>query len=93
MFCKKCGTQMNDDAKFCPSCGAVNGAQSQQTYAPPQQAYVPPQPQAQYQMMNQYLSTPLTMGQYIGMFFLKAIPLVGLILYLMWAFGSSVNVN
>ncbi len=24
MFCKKCGTQIPDDAKFCPSCGADN---------------------------------------------------------------------
>ncbi|HBL84796.1 MAG: hypothetical protein A2Y17_01605 [Clostridiales bacterium GWF2_38_85] len=93
MFCKKCGTQMDDNAKFCPSCGAVNGAQSQQTYAPSQQTYAPPQPQMQYNMMNQYLSTPLSMGQYLGMMFLQLIPLVGFILLLMWAFGSNVNVN
>lgn len=23
MFCKNCGTQLNDDAKFCPACGAA----------------------------------------------------------------------
>ena len=27
MFCKNCGTQMADDAAFCPNCGARNGAQ------------------------------------------------------------------
>ena len=21
MFCKKCGTEMSDDARFCPKCG------------------------------------------------------------------------
>ena len=21
MFCKNCGTEMNDDARFCPNCG------------------------------------------------------------------------
>ena len=31
MFCSKCGTQMPDDAKFCPSCGNVMGdTQSEQ---------------------------------------------------------------
>ncbi|MCD7958970.1 MAG: zinc ribbon domain-containing protein [Ruminococcus sp.] len=23
MFCKQCGTVMNDGARFCPKCGAV----------------------------------------------------------------------
>ena len=27
MFCSKCGTQLNDDAKFCNNCGASVGAQ------------------------------------------------------------------
>ena len=30
-FCGKCGQQVNDDVKFCPACGAVMGAVSQQT--------------------------------------------------------------
>ena len=25
MFCKNCGKEMRDDARFCPNCGAVNG--------------------------------------------------------------------
>ncbi|MHB1314144.1 MAG: zinc-ribbon domain-containing protein [Christensenellales bacterium] len=31
MFCRKCGTQMNDGTKFCPACGASQEAQQTQT--------------------------------------------------------------
>lgn len=27
MFCQNCGTQLPNDAKFCPNCGAANGHQ------------------------------------------------------------------
>ena len=36
---------------------------------------------------------PLGVGQYIGMMFLGAIPLVGFILLLVWAFSSDTNLN
>lgn len=29
MICKKCGTELNDDAKFCPKCGEVTGVNSE----------------------------------------------------------------
>lgn len=34
MFCKNCGTQLNDDAKFCGNCGTVVQAAPQPTVAP-----------------------------------------------------------
>lgn len=49
-FCRKCGAQLNDGAKFCPSCGAPTGSEQaqQQTYQQPQQqAYAPVQSDAQ----------------------------------------------
>ena len=53
MFCEKCGTQIPDDALFCPGCGqkTSNGAQqaapqsAQQSVQPrPQMSYAPQQP-------------------------------------------------
>jgi uncharacterized membrane protein len=44
-FCSKCGTQMGDDTKFCPSCGAPAGGNQQQQ----QQQYQ----QQQYQQYQQ----------------------------------------
>lgn len=49
-FCGKCGAQLNDGAKFCPSCGAPTGSEQaqQQTYQQTQQqAYAPVQSDAQ----------------------------------------------
>lgn len=58
MFCSKCGAQLQDGAKFCPSCGAPAGAtapmqqpqQPQQTWQQPQQNWQQQQqPQQQWQ--------------------------------------------
>ena len=34
MFCKNCGTQMNDNAAFCPNCGAAANGQPAQPAQP-----------------------------------------------------------
>jgi hypothetical protein len=44
-------------------------------------------------MSNSSKDKPLTVGEYIIMFILMGIPLVGFILMLVWAFGSDVNTN
>lgn len=41
MFCKNCGFQMKDTAKFCPKCGTAN---TPPPPTPPQQSNFPPQP-------------------------------------------------
>jgi len=38
-------------------------------------------------------NTPMTVGQYILMFIVLAIPLVNIIMLFVWAFGSNVNLN
>ena len=61
-----------------------------QQYAPPQQTYYPPQ-----QTYNAAAggAPVMSVGSYIGTMLLSAIPLVGFILLLVWAFGSDTNPN
>jgi len=76
-------------------------------YAPPPQQYTPPAPQAAGATSQVVLvqppshppagyvppnREPLTTSAFLGMFILQAIPLVGFILLLVWAFGD-VNIN
>lgn len=137
MFCKNCGKELPNEAKFCNGCGAkaeqqqpipnevkqnVNNAESQpqqQPNIPPQQQpNIPPQPQpntppqAQHYIppqtyqppqyytapgnnaySSQFDREPLSVLQYIGMFLLIGIPIVGIVLLFVWGFGSSVNLN
>lgn len=70
----------------------------------PQQQAVPPQaqrpvaqpvyqqPQAQPQRLDP-LTQPLSVGGYMGMFLLMAIPFVNFIMMLIWLFGSNTNKN
>ena len=96
-FCGSCGTSTEPAQHVNPE-PQVNTApnQSQQQAAPPpyQQGYAspPPPPQATtyYAPSN---TEPLRVGQYILMFILLSIPIVGFILTLVWAFGGSVNLN
>lgn len=44
MFCKNCGTQLQDGAAFCPNCGAPVASEGTQN-AETQQAQPQPQPQ------------------------------------------------
>lgn len=39
------------------------------------------------------LSKPLTIKNYLAIFFLMLIPIVGIVLIFVWAFGSDVNIN
>lgn len=59
-------------------------------------SYTPPQPypsQSLHEARMQYERGPLSVGQYIGMFLLLAIPIVNIILLFVWSFGSTVNLN
>lgn len=48
MFCKNCGTKIEEGLKFCPNCGTPVAAPAQQT-PPPQQGYYQQPAQPAYQ--------------------------------------------
>ncbi|MBP8989498.1 MAG: zinc ribbon domain-containing protein [Clostridia bacterium] len=109
MYCPSCGKQNPDDAKFCENCGAPTtggGGAPTITQPPPSQPYSqsyqqayspPPPPQTYYQPQaaaHPYADTsPMSVGQYLLTMILYSIPIVGLILMFVWAFGSQVNLN
>lgn len=73
-------------------------------FAPPQPVqpqFAPPQPiQPQQQVISQPVNvgkpastTPLPVWKYIGIFLLMGIPILGIIMIFVWAFGSSCNQN
>lgn len=99
MRCENCGAELADGTRYCTNCGAEvafnatqeNVAENQQQTSYDQQAYNYA-PQQQY-YPQPVMDPPLSVGQYIGMFLLMAIPIVNLVLVLVWAFGGSVNRN
>ncbi len=100
-FCEGCGSRVMPEAAPAPAQPAYTP--NAQPYPRPDSVYAAPgyQAPAKPQTPPSYspfdpaaiLNKPLSVGQYIGMFILSAIPLVGFILTLVWAFGSDVNKN
>ena len=98
-FCRNCGTSLEDDAKFCTSCGfpiEVNtNAQSQQatTQAQPQilsQSYQSQHPQYQSTYVSSDIQNdPLSVGEWMLTILVLAIPIVNLVMLFVWAFGSG----
>lgn len=97
MFCPKCGKNVPESTKFCPTCGALLAGEAQQAPAAEPQ----PQPQPQYQPQQPvYQAAPadnnpaaLKVSEFFWLDFLTSIPLVGFILTLVWGFGGDVNEN
>lgn len=102
MKCSNCGKENPDGAQFCAECGTVLPAQSQPAPAsstqsqPPQPQYI--QPQYAYPQGNGMQDIPpeykpISMWGYFGYELLFAIPCVGFILLLVFAFGGTSNQN
>jgi len=74
---------------------SMQGANQSQQPAYQQQAAYRPQEYAANQPQISYAgsdSAPLSVGQYVWMFILSCIPIVGIIFLFVWAFGSR-NIN
>lgn len=76
MFCPKCGSNVPDSTKFCPTCGALLAGEAQQAPA------TEPQPEPQYQPQQPvYQAAPadnnpaaLKVSQFFWLDFLTSIP-------------------
>ena len=84
MTCPNCNAQLAENSTFCHHCG------SNIAPTPVQQPYAAP-----YNTMPQGNNNPppLSVGSYVGMFFLLCIPLVNIILLFVWAFSAGENPN
>lgn len=71
MFCTKCGSQIADNARFCPGCGApVTASQAPEqipySASPQQAAYEPPSQQVHFAPAKQTAGKTLSIGVLIG---------------------------
>lgn len=103
-FCSNCGKS----AMVTPVQQSQPSQNSSQSYSAPSSTYTAPQqPQPVYQTVPPNYQTgyqasaqqslaidkPLSIMDYIVMFIVMSIPLVGFIMTLVWAFGSDTNTN
>lgn len=95
MFCENCGKQIPDDAAFCTHCGAKQSggsapSQTVSTVPKPQPVRASPPPQPVGATVGVDL---ITMGQYLIMFLITAIPIAGIVMLFIWGFGSETGPN
>lgn len=95
MFCENCGKKIPDDAAFCTHCGAkqVGTSPSAQSVAsvPPPQPTRASAPKQQAQASNGV--DLISMGQYLIMFLIMAIPIANIVMLFVWGFSSETGPN
>ncbi len=101
MICPKCGAENPEGNAFCAVCGSplaqsepnVFTTPDSQTYRQqPEQPIPPVQPQP-IQQQEEFDYTPISPWGYVGYSLLFAIPLAGIILMFVFAFGGTQNIN
>ncbi len=64
MFCKNCGIELKDGARFCASCGTATSVSASEVIAP---QYIPePAPQEQAQAIGKRKKTAGVLGIFLG---------------------------
>ncbi len=89
MICPNCGAQLADQTVHCNYCGQPTGINMSQPM--PHMQQMPQQMPVQLQIPMDH--KPISPMGYFGYNLLFAIPIVGLIMMFMYAFGSDTNVN
>ncbi len=89
MFCNHCGTNLEENAKFCPACGATleetpAPVEVAPTPAPYQTTVTPDRIPEEYQ--------PISPWAYFGLQLLFSIPIVGFIFLIIFSINGS-NLN
>lgn len=99
--CPNCNLYYDDSANVCSACNgalvdanAAPQAQAQPQYQ--QQYYQPQQQQQYYQPQNvapsyDNTSKPVTVGKWVGLLILSAIPVVNIICWIVWLCSSTTN--
>jgi heme/copper-type cytochrome/quinol oxidase subunit 2 len=95
MFCVKCGVNNTDGVSNCVSCGnamesGFNPVQSPAPAPAPAPSYNSGYNQYSAQpARDQYLEAPVTVGNWMLTYLVLGLPVVGLIMMFVWAFGGN----
>ena len=92
--CSNCGKPLKEGLKFCTSCGtAVKDAPAKP--AAPAKPVVATQPAAPVGSAAPYATTDevISTAGWIGYMLLPIIPILGIVLYFVWAFSTGGNLN
>ena len=97
-FCPNCGSEVKKTAAFCPKCGEGLKGEKRPREIENKEPARPEPPEPHYnsrdfdvRVPNEY--KPISMWGYFGYTLLFAIPCVGFILTLVFAFGGTPNIN
>ena len=92
MFCEKCGKEIGSGEKFCPVCGTkISWENSQETGAAngSGQISIHPMPVPMMTLNQEEYAPIMSVWNYMALFLLSAIPIVGMIVIIVCAINST----